>query len=314
MEKTKKPITILGIFATDVTFRTPAMPHWGQTVLGADFKLGPGGKGSNQSVAAARLGGQVRFISKIGKDTFGKIAEEMYAREGIDARFVVRSEEKATGAAAIIVDDATGENAIIVTPGAANTLTREEVDAARETVRESAVFLTQLELPQEIVEHGLRLAHELGVPTMLNPAPARALPDSLLRVCNYLTPNESEAEALTGQKIVTLEDAERAADRLLARGVGTVILTLGARGALVKSAQVVHHVPAFQAGVVVDTTGAGDAFNGGFAVALAERFDVVQAAQMGCATAGISVTRPGTAPAMPTRAEVELLLGKAAAV
>jgi ribokinase len=299
-----KPLVIMGIFVADVTFRTPSMPVWGETLLGTSFMLGPGGKGSNQSVAVARLGGKAFFISKVGNDAFGQMARDMYAREGIDARFVFSSGELSTGAAAIIVDDKHGENAIIVTPGAASALTTADVDAAREQFSSAAAFLTQLELPIAIVEHGLRLAHALGVPTILNPAPACPLSDSMLQLCDYLTPNETEAEGLTGQKITTIADAEKAADILLSRGVGTVVLTLGARGALVKNANLVQHVPAFDAGRVVDTTGAGDAFNGGFAVALAENLSIVEAVRMGCAVAGISVTRPGTAPSMPSRNEL----------
>jgi ribokinase len=302
-----KPITIMGIFVADVNFRTPGLPLWGQTILGTGFRLGPGGKGSNQTVAAARLGGNVAFISKIGADAFGQMAQSLYAAEKVDTRFLVSSSEHATGAAAIIVDDATGENAIIVTPGAANALTKAEIDAAREQIRNSAVFMTQLELPLETVEHGLRLARELGVPTILNPAPACNLSDSLLQLCDFLTPNETEAEELTGQSIVSLADAEKAADILLRRGVSTVILTLGARGAFVKNSHGSRHLPAFQAGPVIDTTGAGDAFNGGFAVAFSEGKSIPEAVRFGCIVAGISVTRPGTAPSMPTRAELEAL-------
>ena len=307
---TASPITVMGIFVADVTFRTPALPVWGQTILGAGFKLGPGGKGSNQSVAAARLGGQVSFISKIGGDAFGKMAQDMYAEEGIDTRHLICSSDHSTGAAAIIVDDASGENAIIVTPGAANALTQAEVSSASEQIRKSSVFMTQLELPLNIVEHGLRLARELGVRTILNPAPACDLSDSILGLCDFLTPNESEAEALTQQRIASLGDAEKAAEILLKRGVSTVILTLGVRGALLKNAELTRHIPAFQVGPVLDTTGAGDAFNGGFAVALCEGQGLVDAVRLGCAVAGISVTRYGTAPSMPRRAEVESLLSK----
>jgi ribokinase len=307
---TAKPITIMGIFVADVAFRTPTLPVWGQTILGLDFKLGPGGKGSNQTVAAARLGGNVAFIAKTGDDAFGGIAKKMYAEEKVDTRFVISSTEQATGAAAIIVDDATGNNAIIVTPGAANALTTTEIDAAREQIRNSAVFMTQLELPLPTVHYGLKLARELGVPTILNPAPACPLSDSLLQLCNFLTPNETEAEELTGQRIVSIADAEKAADILLGRGVETVILTLGPRGALIKNKDVLQHVPAIDAGPVIDTTGAGDAFNGGFAIALSEGQDIVDAVRFGCAVAGISVTRHGTAPSMPTRAELDALLAE----
>jgi ribokinase len=307
---TAKPITIMGIFVADVAFRTPTLPVWGQTILGLDFKLGPGGKGSNQTVAAARLGGNVAFVCKIGDDAFGNMAKKMYATENVDTRFLVSSSEHSTGAAAIIVDDASGNNAIIVTPGAANALTTAEIDAAREQIRKSAVFMTQLELPLPTVQYGLKLARELGVPTILNPAPACALSDSLLRLCNFLTPNETEAEELTGQRINSINDAEKAADILLGRGVETVILTLGPRGALIKNKDVLQHIPAVEAGPVVDTTGAGDAFNGGFAIALSEGQSIVEAVRFGCAVAGISVTRHGTAPSMPTRTELNALLAE----
>jgi ribokinase len=303
-----KPITIMGIFAVDLTFRTKLLPVWGETVLGGGFRLGPGGKGSNQSVAAARLGATVYFISKVGDDSFGDIASKTLETEGVDTRFLTRSSEDATGAAAIIIDEASGENAIIVTPGAANTLSPHEIDLARDQIRESAVFMTQLELPVALVEHGLKTARELGVPTILNPAPACRLDDSIFPLCDYMTPNESEAATLTGCSVETLQDAERAADVLIARGVRNVILTLGARGALVKTASISQHVAAFNAGKVVETTGAGDAFNAGFSVALSEGLGVVEAARFGCAVAGISVTRHGTAPSMPKRLEVTELM------
>src|SRR3984957_9987814 len=303
-----KPITIMGIFAVDLTFRTKLLPVWGETVLGGGFRLGPGGKGSNQSVAAARLGATVYFISKVGDDSFGDIASKTLETEGVDTRFLTRSSEDATGAAAIIIDEASGENAIIVTPGAANTLSPHEIDLARDQIRESAVFMTQLELPVALVEHGLKTARELGVPTILNPAPACRLDDSIFPLCDYMTPNESEAATLTGCSVETLQDAERAADVLIARGVRNVILTLGARGALVKTASTSLHVAAFNAGKVVETTGAGDAFNAGFSVALSEGLGVVEAARFGCAVAGISVTRHGTAPSMPKRLEVTELM------
>jgi ribokinase len=303
-----KPITIMGIFVVDLAFRTKCLPVWGETVLGGYFRMGPGGKGSNQSVAAARLGAKVYFISKIGDDNFGEIARKTLDTEGVDTQFLMQTTEHATGAAAIIVEESSGENAIIVTPGAANALLHHEIDLARDQIRESSVFMTQLELPLPLVEHGLRTARELGVPTILNPAPACALDDSIFPLCEYITPNESEAAALTGCSVETLGDAERAADILIARGVHNVILTLGARGALVKTRFLTQHVPAFHAGKVVETTGAGDAFNGGFAVALSEGLDVVEATRFGCAVAGISVTRHGAAPSMPRRQEVMELI------
>lgn len=302
-----KPVVVMGSFVADLAFRTAKLPAWGETYMGDSFKLGPGGKGSNQAVAAARAGAHVSFISKLGRDPFGDLARKTYRDEGIDATCVFETETP-TGAAAIIIDATTGENAIIVVPGACFELTPEEVERARPLIQQAAIFITQLELSLPTVEFGLKLAHSLNVPTILNPAPGCVPPDSIFQYCDYITPNETEAEVLTGIRVVSLEDAEKAADALLARGVGNVVITIGARGALVKNPGTRQHVPACNAGPAVETTGAGDAFNGGFAVALAEGQDIVQATRFGCAVAGISVTRPGTAPSMPSRKEVDHLL------
>jgi ribokinase len=302
----KKWVTVMGSFVADLAFRTGRIPAWGETLLGHSFQLGPGGKGSNQAVAAARAGGRVSFISKLGQDPFGDMARNLYKTEGIDTRFLFTT-ASATGAATIIIDAEKGENAIIVVPGACFELTAAEVDQARELIAASSVFVAQLELSLAVVEHGLALAHALGVPTILNPAPAAPMPESIYQTIDYITPNETEAAALTGIPVATIADAEKAADAFLARGVPNAIITLGAQGAFVKNARLKAHVPAVNAGPVVETTGAGDAFNGGFAVALSEGMDLVEAARFGCAAAGISITRPGTAPSMPTRAEIDAL-------
>jgi ribokinase len=301
-------ITFMGSFVADLAFRTESLAAWGQTIMGSEFRLGPGGKGSNQAVAAARLGAKVSLITKLGRDFFGDLARETYRREGIDTEFSVETGEHATGAAAVVVHATNGENAIVVVPGSGFCLTAEEVDRAAPRIAESALFVTQLEVPIAAVERGLEIARAAGVATVFNPAPAASFPERLYAFCDYLTPNESEAAALTGQPVRGVEDADRAADILLARGAGNVVITLGAQGAFVKNARIAAHVPAFDAGPVVETTGAGDAFNGGLAVGLSEGLALVEAARLGCATAGISVTRPGTALAMPTRAEVDALL------
>jgi ribokinase len=303
-----KFVTVMGSYVADMAFRTEKLPAWGETYMGKEFRLGPGGKGSNQAVAAARAGARVSFISKLGRDALGDIARQTYREEGIDTRHLLET-EAATGAAAIILDAKSGENAIIVVPGACFGLTPEEVAEARELIAESAVFLTQLELALPTVGFGLELAHALGVTTILNPAPGCELRESIYPNCDYLTPNESEAEVLTGIRVGSLADADRAADALLGRGVGTVVVTLGAQGALVKNARLREHVAAVDAGPVLETTGAGDAFNGGLAVALAEGREIIDAVRFGCAVAGISVTRAGTAPSMPRRGEVDRLLG-----
>jgi len=303
-------ITVMGSFITDLVFRATRLPAWGETLFGSDFMLGPGGKGSNQAVAAARLGGRAAFISKLGRDAFADLARRTWAAEGIDARFVLETADAPTGAASIVVNEASGHNAIVVVPGSGLQLTADDVDRAREAIEGAAIFLTQLETPLAAVRRALRLARSCGVRTILNPAPALPLPDDVYPLCDVLTPNESETAALVGHPVESLADAQRAADTLLGRGAGAVILTLGARGALVRTAAVTRHVAALDAGPVVDTTGAGDAFNGGLAIGLAEGLDVVAATRLGCATAAISVTRPGTAPAMPARAEVDALLSR----
>lgn len=303
-------ISIVATFVADLAFRADRLPTWGETVLGSAFRMGPGGKGSNQAVAAARLGASVSIISKVGLDEFGNIARRTWADEGIDTRFVVDTAEFDTGSSSITVHETTGDNAIVVVPGSGFRITRDEIELARDAIAESTIFMTCLELPIDVVRHGLALAMSLGVPTILNPAPAQLLPDDIYRLCDYVTPNETEATRLTGVMVSNAESAERAAEVLLSRGARRVIVTLGEGGALIKTANLTAHVPAFRAGAAVETTGAGDAFNGGLAVALAEGAEILDAVRFGCAAAAICVTRYGTTPAMPRREEVDSLAGR----
>jgi ribokinase len=305
----KRGVAILGVFVADLAFRAGRMPGIGETILGSGFKMGPGGKGSNQAVAAARIGADVTFISKIGRDAFGAIALDTWNKEGITAK-VVEMADQPTGAAFIYVNDATGDNAIIIVPGAAGTISAQDVEAAGNVIRRSAVFMTQLEQPIEAARRGLEIAKEAGVVTIFNPAPAAELDDTIYRLCDYVTPNESEASLLTGVQVTNVEDARKAGDILLAKGVGAALITLGEAGALLHTKTGSTLVPAFKAGPVMETTGAGDAFNGGLAAALARGADAYEAARFGCAVAGISVTRAGTAPSMPRLGEVEALLAK----
>ena len=305
-----KFVTVVGSFIADLAFRTPRLPAWGETVMGSAFKLGPGGKASNQAVAAARLGAKTSFVCKLGKDPFGDLARRTYQQEGIDTSYILTSPDASTGTASIVIDEVRGENAIVVVPGSGFELTSLEVEEAAALIEQSAIFVTCLEVPAAVAQRGLELARELGVPTILNPAPAAPLPEEIFTLCDYLTPNESEAAALSGLPVTDRGEAERAAAALLQRGAGNVVITLGAQGALVKTPAICELVPAIDAGPVVETTGAGDAFNGGLAVALSEGMDLVAATRFANAVAGISVTRPGTAPSMPKRAEVEALLGK----
>ena len=302
-------VAILGVFVADLAFRAGRQPKDGETIVGSGFKMGPGGKGSNQSVAAARVGAKVTFISKIGRDAFGDIALKTWKDEGIVAR-AAQSDKEPTGAAYIFVNHDTGENAIIVYPGAGGALSVADVDAAADAIRGAKVFVTQLEQPAATAQHGLEIARAAGVVTIFNPAPAVPIPDSIYPFCDYIVPNETEAATLTGLSVATLNDAKRVGDALLAKGAKNALITLGERGALLHNSRSSIEIPAFSVGPVVETTGAGDAFVGGFAAAMARSIDPAEAARFGCAVAGISVTRPGTAPSMPRLAEVEALLAR----
>ena len=304
-----KPIVILGIFVADTAYRAERQPKMGETILGMSFVLGPGGKGSNQAVAAAMAGGRTHFITRLGRDAFADIARATWGRAGVHPE-VTEDAESYTGAAYIFIENATGNNAIIVAPGAAGRVSVADVEARRSLIEGAAVFVTQLEQPIPAARRALEIARAAGVRTILNPAPAAPLDDAMLALCDFVTPNESEAEALTGLPVTSIPQANLAADALLAKGVGAVVITLGDKGALYRDGTRSVHVPVISSGPVVETTGAGDAVNGGFAVALSEGMDVVDAVRFGCATAGISVTRPGTAPSMPSRAEIDARLAR----
>jgi ribokinase len=300
-------IVILGVFVADTAYRADRPPRMGETILGRSFALGPGGKGSNQAVAAARAGGDVHFVAKLGQDTFADMALKTWAEAGVTPA-VTQHPESYTGAAYIFVEHATGNNAIIICPGVAGTISPDDILARADLIASSGVFVTQLEQPMDAAMTALRIAGGIRI---LNPAPAAALPEWMLPLCDFVTPNESETEALTGLPVHSLSEAETAAKALLAKGARAAVITLGERGALYHDGSRTVHVPVFKAGTVVETTGAGDAFNGGFAAALAEGMDPVEAVRFGCATASISVTRPGTAPSMPHREEILALLKSA---
>jgi len=300
-------VVILGVFVADAAYRADRLPRMGETILGHSFALGPGGKGSNQSVAAGMAGAEVHFITKLGRDTFGDMALTAWEKAAVTP-VVTRMANGYTGSAFNFVEETTGNNAIIISPGVAATISPSDVDAQANLIQDTDVFVTQLEQPLDAAVRALQLAKKGGAQTILNPAPATQLPKGMLALCDYATPNETEAEELTGIPVATPEEAEAAAKALRAMGVGASIVTLGERGALYHDGTRTIHVPAFDAGPVIETTGAGDAFNGGFATALSEMHDPVAAVRFGCATASISVTRPGTAPSMPTRMEIDALL------
>jgi ribokinase len=302
------PIAILGIFVADLAFRAPRLPVMGETILGQGFKDGPGGKGSNQAIAAARAGGHAHMITRIGRDTFGDMALKAWSADGVEVSAVTIDDALPTGAAFIFVSTETGNNAIIVESGAAAALGVADVEAAEPIIARSRVFVTQFEQPIEAALAGLGLARRHGATTILNPAPAVPNDGAIYALCDYVTPNETEAATLTGINVVTPDDAVAAARAFVAMGARNALITLGDKGALLHGADGTHLVPAFPVERVVDTTGAGDAFNGGFAVALAEGRTPLDAVRFGCATAAVSVQRPGTAPSMPRRSEIDSLL------
>ncbi|CDX39422.1 ribokinase [Mesorhizobium sp. ORS 3359] len=305
-----KPVVILGVFVADTAYRADRQPRMGETILGNSFKLGPGGKGSNQAVAAGKLGADITFLTRLGVDAFADMAKQTWKGAAVKSA-VIDTPDSYTGAAYIFVEEGTGNNAIIVSPGAAMLISPADIEAHAELIRSAGVFVTQLEQPIDAALKALEIARGAGVTTILNPAPAASLPDRIYTLCDYVTPNETEAEGLTGIKVSSVDDARRAADALLANGVGAVIVTLGEKGALLHTKTRSELVGAVNAGPVVETTGAGDAFNGGLAAALAKGVEPLEAVRFACAVAGISVTRPGTAPSMPTLLEVEALLAKA---
>ncbi|SEB74471.1 ribokinase [Rhodobacter sp. 24-YEA-8] len=307
-----KPVVVLGIFNADAVYRASRQPKIGETIMGEDFKLEPGGKGSNQAVAAAKAagpGGGAHIITRLGRDDFAKMARTVWSDAGVIPE-VTEDATSHTGSAFIFIEAATGNNAIIVAAGAGGRITPGDLEARADLIRGAGVFITQLEQPIEAARTGLRLAREAGVTTILNPAPAAELDDALLALCDFLTPNESEAELLTGIPVTDIASAVFAADALLARGVGAVVVTLGANGVLYRDRETQLHIPVVSAGPVVETTGAGDAFNGGFAVALSEGMEIETALRFGNATAGLSVTRAGAASAMAGRDEIDALLAK----
>ncbi len=302
-------ISILGIYVADLVFFGKKIPIEGETILGNNFVIGPGGKGSNQAVAAAKAGVKTYFISKIGDDQFGEMATKIYDEAKVDYSNVIISKEHSTGAAAIMVNEQTGANAINVFSGAAGALTIADINKAEGTIKNSKVFLTQLEAPKDTVLYAIKKAKELGVQTLLNPAPAAEIDQSIFPFIDYFIPNEIEASFYVNHPVVTHEDAIKASSKLLDMGVKNVIITLGEKGAYFANANEQFSSPiANFTDPVVDTTGAGDAFNGGFAVALTENQNIKNAISFASATAGLSTTKIGTANSMPSRDEIDKIL------
>ncbi|OHB85230.1 MAG: ribokinase [Planctomycetes bacterium RBG_16_64_12] len=299
----KEPrIVVVGSSNTDMVVKAKRIPVPGETVTGGEFVMAAGGKGANQAVAAARLGAQVTFVARLGRDMFGDQAVENYEKEGIVTDFVLRDSENHTGVALIMVDEQ-GENLIAVASGANHALTPEDVAQAAEQIRSADVVMLQLEIPMGTVEFTAQLAADAGVRVILDPAPAAPLGDALVRRVTYLTPNESEAQRLTGIQVRDETSARAAAEKLLKSGARYVVVTLGAKGALVAGPQKAILIPGY-AVEARDSTAAGDAFNGGLAAALAKGLPLDEAVREANLAGALSVTRMGAQPSLPTAEEL----------
>lgn len=291
-------ISVLGIFVADISFSGPKIPAVGETILGNKYNVGPGGKGCNQAVAIARLGGKVNFISKIGKDAYGKLALETLKKNNINTENIIQDEKLQTGVAGILVDKQSGKNAINVIVGAPNSLKISEMNNQINLIKNSKIFLTQLEIPKDVTLHCLKTAKENGCLTILNPAPASEISKEFYSYIDYFTPNETEAEFYTGIKITNEKEAKQAADKLINLGIKKIIITLGEKGLFYSDGQEEIHLKASSV-KAIDTTGAGDAFNGALAFSLSKGKPIKACLELANKAAGLSTTKLGAGDAMP---------------
>lgn len=300
-------ITVFGGFVVDLASRADHLPVPAESVLGSSFSMGPGGKGSNQGVAAHLAGADVTMVTKVGNDLFGKVALDFYRQIHMPSDFVFVDEQKETGTAIIMVDEKTAQNQILIVPGANANITDTDLELIEPVIAGSDILLVQLEVNLEANWKCIDIAHKNGVQVVLNPAPAQAVPDEILAKVDILTPNEVEASALSGIKVVTPEDAKNAAEILHSKGIDNIIITLGEQGAFVKSPNKAAMIERKKV-KAKDTTGAGDAFNGGLVAALAEGSALFEAAEFANVVGALSVTKVGAARAMPTRAEIDAFI------
>ena len=291
-------ISVLGIFVADISFSGPKIPSIGETILGTKYNIGPGGKGCNQAIAIARLGGEVNFFSKIGKDDYAKLALQTLIQNKIKTDHIIQDENLQTGVAGIFVDKSSGKNAINVITGAPSTLTLNEIKDNLNIIKKSKIFLTQLEIPKDVTLHCLKTAKENNVLTILNPAPASDLPEEFFNYIDYFTPNETEAEFFTGLKITNENEAKEASKKIINMGVKKVIITLGDKGLFYSDGKEEIYLKATSV-KVIDTTGAGDAFNGGLAFGLSKNKPVKECLELANKVAGLSTTKLGAGGSMP---------------
>lgn len=295
-------IVVVGSSNTDMIIKVAHLPKPGETILGGEFTKAAGGKGANQAVAAARAGGQVTFIAKVGDDIFGESAINGFNEDRINVDHVSKDAEAPSGVAQIFVAD-DGENCIAVASGANAKLSSNDIREAKNVIEKADILLTQLETPVETISTAIGLAKDNGKIVILNPAPAQPLPDELLAQLSVITPNETEAELLTGVKVVNEESAAQASDALKAKGVETVIITLGSKGAFVDHEGEQYVVPGYKV-EAADTTAAGDTFNGALAVGLSQKKDMKEAVKFANAAAALSVTKLGAQPSVPSLKEI----------
>ena len=296
-------ISVLGIFVADISFSGSKIPAVGETILGNKYNVGPGGKGCNQAVAIARLGAKVNFISKIGKDSYGELALETLKKNNINTESVIQDEKLQTGVAGILVDKNSGKNAINVIVGAPSTLKINEINKHINIIKSSKIFLTQLEVPKDVTLHCLKTAKENGCLTILNPAPASEITKEFYSNIDYFTPNETEAEFYTGIKITNEKEAKQASDKLINLGIKKVIITLGEKGLFYSDGQEEIYLTANSV-KAIDTTGAGDAFNGGLAFGLSKEKPIKECLEFANKVAGLSTTKLGAGDAMPFLKEI----------
>jgi len=297
-------ISVLGIFVADISFSGPKIPAVGETILGNKYNVGPGGKGCNQAIAIARLGGKVNFISKIGKDSYGELALNTLKKNKINIANIIQDANLQTGVAGILVDKNSGKNAINVIVGAPSSLKISEIEKQINLIRRSKIFLTQLEVPKDVTLHCLKIAKENGCITILNPAPASEIPKEFYNNIDFFTPNETEAEFYTGIKITNDQEAKQAADKLLNLGIKKVIITLGEKGLFYSDGKEEIYLKASDV-KAIDTTGAGDAFNGGLAFSLSKEKPMKECLELANKVAGISTTKLGAGDAMPFLKEIK---------
>ena len=299
-------IAILGIFVADISFSGPKIPAVGETILGNKYNVGPGGKGCNQAIAIARLGAKVNFITKIGKDSYGELALNTLKKNKINIKSVIQDEKLQTGVAGILIDKNSGKNAINVIVGAPSSLTINEINKHVNIIKNSKIFLTQLEVPKDVTLHCLKAAKENGCLTILNPAPASEIVNDFFNYIDFFTPNETEAEFYTGVRITNEKEAKQAADKLINLGIKKVIITLGEKGLFYSNGKEEIYLKANPVDAI-DTTGAGDAFNGALAYGLSKGKTINECLELANKVAGFSTTKLGAGNAMPFLNDIKTL-------